>query len=107
MYEFEIFYLTFFRILSFSTQWRSFTGFPHKTKLFPGISFQNGFSIWNNEVMATNLCYFPANIYLIKVRNGNTKKSCEKMWRHSSVFIVNFEHICCLFLVFPLLTLNK
>ena len=64
MYEFEIFYLTFFRILSFSTQWRSFTRFPHKTKLFPGISFQNGFSIWNNEVMATNLCYFPANIYL-------------------------------------------
>ena len=42
MHEFEIFYLTFFRILNFSTQGRSFTGFPHKTKLFPGISFQNG-----------------------------------------------------------------
>ena len=31
----------------------------------------------------------------------------ERHWRHSSVFIVNFEQISDIFLVFPLLTLNK
>ena len=29
------------------------------------------------------------------------------LWRRSGVFIVNFEHISHLFLVFPFLTLNK
>ena len=62
----------------------------------------------------------PANINLFKVNNRNTSwKSCEicskftiktierRHGRHSGVFIVDFEHISNLFLVFLLLTLNK
>ena len=60
-----------------------------------------------------------ANIYLFKVNNRNTRKRCEiyskftiktperHRWRHSGVFINNFEHILHLFLVFLWLTLNK
>ena len=43
----------------------------------------------------------PANIYLLKVSNRNSKKGMKY------VFIVNFEHISFLFLLFLLLTLNK
>ena len=61
---------------------------------------------------------FPANIYLLKANNRNTRTSCEicsKLtlntperfhWRRSGLFIVNFEHISYLVLVFLLLTLN-
>ena len=47
----------------------------------------------------------PANIYLFKVNNKNTRERCEicskltiktpvrRHWRRSRVFIVNFEHI--------------
>ena len=61
----------------------------------------------------------PANIYLFKVSNRNISERCEIcskltiktpecwQWRHSGVFIVNFEYISHLFLVFLLLTLNK
>ena len=61
---------------------------------------------------------FPAGIYLLKVNNRNTRKRCEtcskltikrpeqRRWRRSTVFIVNFEHISHLLLVFILLTLN-
>ena len=53
--------------------------------------------------------YFPANIYLFKVSNRNTRKGskiCSKLAiktserrhsRHSDVFIVNFEHVSNLF----------
>ena len=63
--------------------------------------------------------YNPANIYLFKANNRNTRKGCEicskltiktREWRHwrlSGVFLVNFEHISNLFLVFLLLALNK
>ena len=55
------------------------------------------------------------NIYFFKVNNGNTRKRCEicskltvtPEQRRSGVFIVNFEHISQLFLVFLLLTSNK
>ena len=62
---------------------------------------------------------FPAGIYLLKVNNRNTRTRCEicskltintperRHWRRSGVFIVNFEHISHLVLVFLLLTLNK
>ena len=62
---------------------------------------------------------FPASIYFFKVNNLDTRKKCEicsklkikraerRHWRHSGVFIVNFEHISPLFLVFLLLTLNR
>ena len=60
----------------------------------------------------------PANIYLFKVNNRNTRKRSEicsklttktptrRQWRRSGVFTVNFEHILHLFVVFLLLTLN-
>ena len=44
----------------------------------------------------------PANIYLCKVNNRNTRKRGE-----ICVFIVNFEHISHCFPVFLLLILNK
>ena len=62
-------------------------------------------------------CY-PVGIYLLQVNNRNTKawcKICSKLtiktlerchWRRSGVFILNFEHISHLVLVFLLLTLN-
>ena len=46
--------------------------------------------------------YYPANIYLFKVNNRNTRKRTT-----SGIFIINFEHTSHLFLVFLLLTLNK
>ena len=61
----------------------------------------------------------PANIYLPKVKNRNTRIRCEicskitiktpeqRQWRRSGVFMVNFEHISPLVLVFILLSLNK
>ena len=57
----------------------------------------------------------PADIYLLKVNNRNTREKCEicskltikipeqRQWRRSGIFIVNFEHISHLFLVFLLL----
>ena len=57
-----------------------------------------------------------ANNYLLKVNNRNTRKRCEKCLkiiktperRHCRrcVFIVNFEHISQIFLIFSLLTLK-
>ena len=63
--------------------------------------------------------HIPANIYLFKVNNKNTRRRCEicskltlktpewRQWHRSGVFIINFEHLSHLFLVFLLLTLNK
>ena len=60
----------------------------------------------------------PAGIYLLKVNNRNTRtrgeictkltiKSLERrQWCRSGIFLVNFEHISHLVLVFLLLTLN-
>ena len=61
---------------------------------------------------------FPANIYLYKGTDRNTRKRCDicfkvnnknfrTTWRCSGGFTVNFEHISQLFLLFLLLTLNK
>ena len=61
---------------------------------------------------------FWANIDLLKVRKGtlgkglkyvqsNNKNTRTTLWRRSGVFIVNFEDISHLFLVFLLLNLNK
>ena len=58
----------------------------------------------------------PAGIYLLKVNYRNTRLSCEicskltikmperRQWRRSGIFIVNFEHISHLVLVFLMLT---
>ena len=59
---------------------------------------------------------YPANIYLFKVNNRSTGKRCEicskltiktQEQSRSGVFMVNFEHISHLFLVFLLMTLNN
>ena len=50
------------------------------------------------------------NIYLLKVAIETLKKGVkyvQRHWRHSGVFIINFEHISNLFQVFLLLILNK
>ena len=61
----------------------------------------------------------PAGIHLLKVNNRNNRTRSEirsklaiktperRHWRRSGVFIVNFEHISQLVLVFLLLTLNR
>ena len=63
-------------------------------------------------------CTDPAGIYLLKVNNRNTRNRfdiCLKLpikiperrhWPHSGIFIINFQQISHLFLVFLLLTLN-
>ena len=64
------------------------------------------------------LVIYPTGIYLLKVNNRHRTRCeiCPKLtiktperrhWRRSVVFIVNFEHISYLVLVFLLLTLNK
>ena len=62
---------------------------------------------------------FPVNIYLLQVNNKNTQKRCEiyskltirtperRRWSWSVIFIVNFEQILHLFVVFLLFTLNR
>ena len=70
------------------------------------------FHVWRFPVTV------PAGIYLLKVNNRNTRarcKICSKLiikhqnnaWRHCGVFIVNFELISHLVLVFLMLTLNR
>ena len=60
----------------------------------------------------------PAGIFLVKVNNRNTRTRCEiysnltiktpdrRYCRRPGVFIINFEHVSHLVLVFVLLTLN-
>ena len=73
-----------------------------------------------SSVVIFDMCYFsdPVRNYLLKVNNRNTRRTCEtcskltiktpesRHWLRSGVFIVNFEHISHLVLVFLLLTLN-
>ena len=66
---------------------------------------------------STSLCL--ASYNHLKVNNRNTEKMCEicseltiktsewRHWRRSGVFIVNFEHISHLFVLFVLITLDK
>ena len=73
----------------------------------------------NLEFNAMSPMNLPANIYLFKVNNRNTRKKVWNMfkvnkktperrqWYRSDVLIVNFEHIPYLVLLFLLLTLNK
>ena len=61
----------------------------------------------------------PVVNYMFKVNDRNTITSCEicskliiktperHHWRHFGVFIVNFEHISHLYLVYLLLTLSR
>ena len=68
---------------------------------------------------SSTLSTFPADNYLFKVNNRNTRTRCEicskltiktaeqRQWRRFGVFIVNSEHISHFVLVFLLLTLNR
>ena len=70
-----------------------------------------------NQLQLSVFCSLPADIYLLKVNNRNTRTRCEicsklttktperQQWRRSGVFLVNFEHNSHLALVL-LLTLN-
>ena len=63
--------------------------------------------------------YIPISIYLSKVNNKNSRTICkicsklkmktpeQRYWRCSGVFIVNFEQISHIVLLFPSLALNK
>ena len=63
--------------------------------------------------------FCPAGIYLLNINNRNIRPRCEIsskltiktlercQWRHSGVFIINFEHISHLGLVFLLPTLSR
>ena len=73
-----------------------------------GVDSEQVFAHWTN----------PVAFYMLKVNNGNSRTRCEicskliiktpkrRHWRHSGVFIVNFEHLLHLVLLFLLLTLN-
>ena len=81
-----------------------------------------GFHCERTEMKLTFVLIFwttiPVDIYLLKVSNRKTRIRCEiyskltiktperRQWRHSGIFIVNFEHISHFVLVIPLLTLN-
>ena len=66
-----------------------------------------------------HLRFLATGNYMPKFNNKNTRTRCEicskltiktperSQWRRSGVFIVNFEHILHLVLVFLLLTLNR
>ena len=71
------------------------------------------------ELNAVFMVLFLADIYLLKVNNRNTRTRCGicsnltiktperySSWCRTGAFIVNFEHISYLVLVFLLLTLN-
>ena len=61
---------------------------------------------------------YPSSIYVFKVNNKNTLTVCEIFskltiktpeqchWRRSGVFIVNFEQMSYIVIIFPLFTLN-
>ena len=80
-------------------------------------SFQITYIV-QRELLRRNKLPYPAGIYLLKFNNRNTRtryEFCSKLttkspewhhWRRSRAFIVNFEHIWHLVLVFPFLTLN-
>ena len=78
-----------------------------------------GFLMITASIMKELNYYYLFGIFLFKVSNGSTRKLCEispelkvktPKWRHlrrCRIFVVNFEQISSLFLMFPLLDLNK
>ena len=86
-----------------------------KSRSFDSDYVPSEIHVWENYSLKSNLNSNPANIYLLKVSNRNARKRIEviskltiktperRHWRHSGVFIVNFEHISHFFLMFLLL----
>ena len=76
--------------------------------------YANVFLVYLNIILP-----YPVGIYMFKVKNKNTRTRCEtcstliiktperRHWRQFGVFIVNFEHISHLVLLFLLLTLSR
>ena len=86
------------------------------------VSILNGMNSKKNKLFLQlwiDFGNYPANIYLFKVKNRNTRRRsgiCSKLtiksseryhWRRFGVFIINFEHISHLFLMFLFLSINK
>ena len=98
-------------------EWNHFFGGTPTLMLLFVIFFHQPFPPFQVTYFWNGHC--PANIYLFKVNNKNTRKRCEicskltiktperRHWGGSGVFTVNFEHISHLFLEYLLLTLNK
>ena len=82
-------------------------------KVYSEVYFKTLSDIYDGDFLRK----YPAGIYLLKVNNKNASTRCKicskltiktperRQWR-SGVFIVNFEYISHLVLVFLLLTLN-
>ena len=99
---------------------------PLKTSVFRGYrsvtlgcnEFKGNSYIWWQKNINILFCicfsFTPANKHLLKVKNRNIRKKCEycskltiktRKWRHSGVFIVNFEYNSHHFLMFLYVTL--
>ena len=86
---------------------------------FSHVQFFSVFHLLLNPTATLTCSMFPANMNLLKVNKRNTRKMCELcskltiktpeqlQWRRFGVFLVNFEHISHLFLVFLFWDLNK
>ena len=83
-----------------------------------GFEIENNKLIWVHNLVDNEAVTHPVSIYLLKVNNRDTRAKCKiclkltiktpelRQWRRTGVFIVNFEHISHLVLVFLLLMLN-
>ena len=117
------FWRLYFHLLLFSRVDSVIT--KHETKPSKQIHNQK---VWNeSNILISLMCsmrtVFPANIYLFKVINRKTRKRFEIFhtffwklkiktpercqWRRSIVFLIDFEYILYLFLVFLLVTFSK
>ena len=124
---------TMFKILEFLTSaYRNYTSDHYRNFTISLILSLADFFYYNTlhndrliliwlQVLDVGLCkfcytFYLASIYFSKVKNGNTRIICEissklltktPMTSCFGVFIVNFEQISQIVLVFSLLTLNK
>ena len=93
--------------------------FQYRLFKFMAAEFNNNWSWSIISLVIYSVCLYPAGIYMLKFNNRNIRTRCEicsnltiktperRQWRHSGVFVVNFEHISHLVLVFLLLTLSR
>ena len=82
-------------------------------------NFQSKFSGRFPAAVWLECSYYPADIYVFNVKNGNTRTMCDtcskltiktpegRHWRCSGAFIVNSEHNSHIFLVVQMFTVNK
>ena len=106
----KIFHETTTYLLAIDTWW------SNRIKYFSNLTQCKPVLQRPKKLQKTN-AFFPSANHMFKVNNKNTR--CEicstltiktpewRQWRHSGVFIVNFEHVSHLVLVFLLLTLSR